>query len=256
VAELLDEGYLAERRRLIRFDRASVSEGERWRPDRLSGAVEAGFRPALTRAGASSDSGAPSTRGGVASTTHLSAVDAAGNVASITQSLGHGFGSGTFIPGTGLAMNSFCHWFEIDPRCPTPNVIAPGKRWASCMAPLHVLNGAVGEPAFWFSLSTPGSWGILHTTVQMLSNVIDHGADLQGAIDAARFRLWEGTRMQIETRVPETVRTALSARGHQLEPIGDYSYLVGGAQGVMIDPASGYRVAAADPRRDGVADAA
>lgn len=232
---LLNESYLVERRRLIDFEHASRSEGERWRSTTLPGAVVAGPSAKEAREGL---------------TTHLSAVDKEGNVASITQSLGHGFGSGMVVPGTGVALNSFAYWCEIDPTCPTPNLIAPGKRWASCMAPVHVFGN---DNRFWFSIATPGSYGILHTTLQMLLNVIDFGADPQAAIEAPRFRLWENTRMQVETRIPPDVLAELTRRGHQLEPVGEYNYVVGGGQSVMIDPESGARLAGADPRRDGYA---
>jgi gamma-glutamyltranspeptidase/glutathione hydrolase len=185
-------------------------------------------------------------------TTHLAAVDEQGNVASITQSLGNGFGSGMVVPETGVALNSFAHWCEIDPACPTPNLIAPGKRWAACMAPVHVFRREASE-RFWFSIATPGSYGILHTTLQMLLNIVEFGADCQAAIEAPRFRLWEETRMQIETRIPPAVLAELSRRGHHLEQLGDYNYSVGGGQSVMIDPESGARLAGADPRRDGYA---
>ena len=109
------------------------------------------------------------------------------------------------------------HWCEIDPACPTPNLMAPGKRWAACMAPVHVFREE-GQ-AFWFSIATPGSYGILHTTVLMLRNIIDFSADCQAAIEAPRFRLYEDTRMQIETRIPPAVLSELAHRGHQLEPV-------------------------------------
>jgi gamma-glutamyltranspeptidase/glutathione hydrolase len=231
---LLSESYVRERRGLINLQRASFSEGERWRGAAAQVPVAAGKVDGMT--------------------THLAAVDAQGNVASITQSLGNGFGSGVVVPETGVALNSFAHWCEIDLECPTPNVIAPGKRWAACMAPVHVFRkGNSGEHTFWFSVSTPGSYGILHTTVQMLLNVIEFGADCQAAIEAPRFRLWEGTRMQIENRVGLTVLQELSRRGHLLELLGDFNYVVGGGQAVMIDPETGARLGGADPRRDGYA---
>jgi gamma-glutamyltranspeptidase/glutathione hydrolase len=228
---LLDERYIADRAKLINRERASRSEGERWRSTVALPVVKPGEIEGLT--------------------THLSVVDEQGNVASITQSLGNGFGSGVVIPGTGVALNSFAHWFETDPACPTPNLIAPGKRWAACMAPVQVFRN--GGRDFWFSIATPGSYGILHTTVQMLLNIVEFGADCQAAIEAPRFRLWEETRMQIESRVPAPVLTELCRRGHLLELLGDFNYWVGGGQSVMIDPESGARLAGADPRRDGYA---
>ena len=226
---LLSEAYVAGRRTLINLERASRSEGERWRGPRGSGTVASGNVEGLT--------------------THMVAADRQGNVASITQSLGNTFGSGVIVPGTGIALNNFIYWTEIDPDCPTPNLVAPGKRWSSCMAPVHVLRD--GE--FWFSIATPGSYGILQTTVQMLLNIVEFAADPQLAIEAPRFRVWEETRMQIEDRVDAAVLAALTARGHELESIGDFSMLVGGGQCVLIDPDSGARLAGADPRRDGYA---
>jgi len=256
---LLSEPYVAQRRGEINRQRASRSEGERWRGTAAAEPVRPGHIEGLT--------------------THLTAVDEQGNVASITQSLGNGFGSGMVVPETGVALNSFAHWCEIDPACPTPNLIAPGKRWAACMAPVHVFRpGRVAELArvqtsgdnlksgeisyekvtnapeqFWFSIATPGSYGILHTTLQMLLNIVEFGADCQAAIEAPRFRLWEDTRMQIETRIPAAVLAELSRRGHYLEHLGDFNYVVGGGQSVMIDPDSHARLAGADPRRDGYA---
>ena len=226
---LLGEPYIAERRGLINHETASLSEGERWRGEREETHISPGRVDGLT--------------------THLTAVDSAGNVASITQSLGNGFGSGVYIPDTGIALNNFVYWTEIDPTCSTPNLLEPGKRWACCMSPLHVFQ----DGKFWFSIATPGSYGILQTTVQMMLNIVEFDADPQLAIDAARFRVYENTRMEIETRVPASVREALTARGHELIEIGDYSLLVGGGQSVMIDPITGARLSGADPRRDGYA---
>lgn len=117
------------------------------------------------------------------------------------------------------------------------------------MSPLHVLR----DGKFWFSIATPGSYGILHTTVQMLLNVVEFGAHPQAAIEAPRFRLLENTRLLAEDRISPATRAELTARGHQVELIGDYSPMVGGGQSVMIDPFSGARMAGADPRRDGYA---
>jgi len=226
---LLSAEYAVKRRQLMNPDKASLSEGERWMGARREEVISPGKVDGLT--------------------THLTAVDASGNVASITQSLGNGFGSGVYCADTGICLNNFIYWTEIDPSCPTPNLLEPGKRWACCMSPLHVADGE----NFWFSMATPGSYGILQTTVQMMLNVVEFNADVQLAIDAPRFRLFENTKMQIETRVPESVRQELELRGHELDLIGDYSLFVGGGQSVMIDVDSDARLAGADPRRDGYA---
>lgn len=229
IEKLLAEDYIATRRGGIRLDRAAISSGERWVPEVLPESVTAGTPEGMT--------------------THLAAVDRWGNVASITQSLGDGFGGGHYVPKTGVALNNFTFWTEIDPRCDTPNLLQPGKRWSCCMSPVHVLNGN----EFWFSISTPGSYGILHTTLQMLLNVVDFGATIQLAIEAPRFRVQEGTRIQVERRFHPEVLHGLTRLGHQCEVLDDYAMLVGGGHGVMIDPLTKSRMAGADPRRDGYA---
>lgn len=229
LARLLSDDYASDRRRLINRQQASHSQGERWQKTVVPGAIQPGKLEGMT--------------------THLSAVDREGNAVSITQSLGDGFGSGVYVPGTGLTLNNFMFWCEVDPECPTGNLLAPGKRWSCCMSPLHVLRNG----KFWFSVGTPGSYGILHTTLQMLLNVVEFGADVQSAIEAPRFRVYEQTRMQVEDRFDAGVLAELTRRGHALESIGNYSPLVGGGQAVMIDPRSAARLAGADPRRDGYA---
>ncbi|MEX1229281.1 MAG: gamma-glutamyltransferase [Planctomycetaceae bacterium] len=229
VEQLLADDYINRRRRFIDEDRASFSEGE---------------RPARLRPPQSVPAGTPEGM-----TTHMAAVDAQGNSACITQSFGNGFGSGVMIPGTGLLLNNFIWWTEIDPEAPPRHQARGGQQWSCCMSPLQVFRGG----KFWFSISTPGSWGILQTTVQMLLNVIEFGMDPQLAIDAPRFRLWEGTRIQMESRFDAAARAELTARGHQIEDVPAFSHYVGGGQAVMIDQQSGARLAGADPRRDGYA---
>ena len=226
---LLSEEYITQRRKLMDRNEASRSEGERWQRAPVAGAVPPGKVDGLT--------------------THLCAADSQGNIASITQSLGEGFGSGVMVPETGIVLNNLLFWTEIDPNCPTPNRMQPGKQWSCPMAPVHVFR----ESGFWFSIATPGSYGILQTTAQMLLNIVEFAADPQLAIEAPRFRVLEETRMQIEDRVPVATRDELTARGHALELVGDYSMFVGGGQCVMIDPDSGARLGGADPRRDGYA---
>ena len=228
---LLSPDYIAARQHLIQSQQASQSNGESWLPEGIPGAVAAGSEDGLT--------------------TRMSVVDSQGNACSITQSLGAGFGSGVVIPGTGIALNNFANWSEIDPRCPNPNLIAPGQRPSCCMAPLQVFK----DDRFWFSVGTPGSWGIPQTTAQMILNIVEFGANPQLAIEAPRIRLQEGTRVLMEDRIDEGVRRELTSRGHNLELIGDFSWIVGGGQSVMIDPDSGARLGGADPRRDGYARA-
>jgi gamma-glutamyltranspeptidase/glutathione hydrolase len=102
-------------------------------------------------------------------------------------------------------------------------------------------------------MGTPGSHGIMETTPQFMSSVMDFGMSIQAAIDAPRVRPMEGNKMIAEGRISKDVIAGLAARGHLVETLPDFTMAVGGAQGIMIDPDSGTFSGGADPRRDGYA---
>ena len=181
-------------------------------------------------------------------TTHFSAIDAAGNAVAVTQSLGAGFGSAVVIPGTGIALNNFLYWMDSDPQ--SPNAVAPGAKLEMCMSPAQVWD----DQGLRFLIGTPGSYGILQTTPQMIMNVIDHGMNIQAAIEAARVKATSpGTVVDVETRIGEDVLLELTLKGHRLNRLGPWAADVGGGQGIMVDPESGGFMGGADPRRDGYA---
>ncbi|MEA2596068.1 MAG: gamma-glutamyltranspeptidase / glutathione hydrolase [Thermomicrobiales bacterium] len=230
-AGLLSKDYAAERRALIDPNRAKPSEGERFTGPAPVGAILPG-EPA---------------RSLKECTTHFDVVDAEGNAVSVTQSLGDGFGSGVMAGDTGLMLNNFAYWFDLHPD--SPNLIGPRKQIEMCMAPAAIFRG----DDLFAVIGTPGSFGILETTPQMISNLLDHGFSIQAAIEAPRFRTYEGTTIELEARIPKPVRDDLLLRGHTIRLIDDWSYLVGGGQGIMVDPDTRVLMGGADPRRDGYA---
>jgi gamma-glutamyltranspeptidase/glutathione hydrolase len=231
VEALLSKEYADERRGLINPDQAAYCEGERYTrplPDR---SVEPGDINRLLRE----------------CTTHFDVVDDEGNAVSVTQSLGAPFGSGYMGGETGVVLNNLGYWFDLDPN--SPNALAGGKMVEMCMSPAAITK----DGKLLFVIGTPGSFGILQTTAQMISNVIDHGYSIQAAIEAPRFKTIEGTLIEIEGRVPAETLAALEARGHTFRVVDDYSWSVGGGQGILIDPETGVLTGGADPRRDGYA---
>ncbi len=178
-------------------------------------------------------------------TTSMSIADGEGNVICITQSLGGLFGCGVVIPGTGVCMNNFLYWGEVDTRGTNP--LIPGRELAICTAP-SIATRADGKPVL--ALGTPGSYGICQTQVQALVQYKDFGLGLQDAIEAPRARLWDGTRVQPEDRFDAKVLETLKARGHGIEAAPEWTMLVGGMQGIAINPDTGAMNGAADPRRD------
>jgi gamma-glutamyltranspeptidase/glutathione hydrolase len=87
----------------------------------------------------------------------------------------------------------------------------------------------------------------------MLLNVLEFGLNIQEAIEAPRVRVYRDRLVDVEARVPEPVRAELARRGHQVNVIDDWSWVVGGGQGITRDPESGALQGGADPRRDGYA---
>jgi gamma-glutamyltranspeptidase/glutathione hydrolase len=231
LAGLLSSRYAAERRRLIDPARAGVSGGERWSAEQLPGEILPGH-PAdfMTE-----------------HTTHFAVADADGMVVTVTQTLGSPFGSGVMVPGTGMLLNNLLMWTDLDPG--SPSCLRGGATLETRMAPTQ----AFRDGAFRLSIGTPGSFGILQTTPQMLLNVLEFDLAIQEAIEAPRVRVYRDRLVDVEGRTPPETRAALSARGHQVNVLEDWSWVVGGGQGILRDPESGALQGGADPRRDGYA---
>jgi len=231
VAGLVSKQYAAAQRRRIDPSRAAVCAGERYLADHLPGEVTPGDPYGYQRE----------------HTTHLSAVDGEGNAASITQTLGSPFGSGLMAGDTGILLNNLLMWSDLDPK--SPNALHPDRAVETRMAPVQVFRGG----RILLAIGTPGSYGIPQTTTQMLLNVLEYGMDIQAAIEAPRLRVYRDRTVDVEARIPAAVRDVLAARGHALRELPDWSWVVGGGQGVFADPASGTLMGGADPRRDGYA---
>ena len=181
-----------------------------------------------------------------AHTTSLSIGDSEGNLICITNSIGSPFGSGVVVPGTGLCLNNFLYWADVQPD--SPNRSKAGSELPMCMSPS--ISTIDGKPVL--ALGTPGSYGILQTQVQAMVQHVDFGLPLQAAIEAPRARLWDGRFIQAENRIaPETI-AELVARGHAIEAFDvGWTMKCGGMQAVSRDPETGVMTGAADPRRDG-----
>ncbi len=231
VAGLLSKDYARAQRARIDPGRAAVSGGERYSADVPAGAVSPGDPYGYQRE----------------HTTHLSVVDGEGNAASITQTLGSPLGSGFIAGDTGILLNNLLMWNDLDPK--SPNALLPHRPVETRMAPVQVFRKGV----LLLAIGTPGSYGIPQTTTQMLLNVLEHGMNIQEAIEAPRVRVYADRAVDVESRIPAEVRAALAARGHVIRELPEWSWVVGGGQGVWRDPESGALAGGADPRRDGYA---
>ena len=228
---LLSKAYAAAQRARIDPKRAAVSEGERFSPEKLAGQIAEGHPAKFENE----------------QTTHFACADADGTIVSVTQTLGGPFGSGFAVPGTGIVLNNILKWSDRDPA--STNVLRPGRKSGTMMSPTHVFK----DGAFQLSIGTPGSYGILQTQPQMLLNQLEFDMNVQEAIEAPRVRVYRDRLIDAESRIPDDVRAGLVARGHQVNVLDDWSWVVGGGQGLRRDPESGALMAGADPRRDGYA---
>jgi len=181
-------------------------------------------------------------------TTYLSIVDRDGNMVSLIQSVFASFGSGVVPAGTGFALQSRGGLFTLDPA--HPNALAPRKR------PLHtIIPGFMQRDHITVAFGIMGGWNQSQAHAQFISNLIDHGMNIQAALEAARMTklTFTGCDVTMESRVPEAVRRELSRRGHDIGVAGPFSSLVGGGQSVMRDSMAGVNYGASDPRKDGAA---
>lgn len=210
VARLLDERFAMTRRAAI--------------PGKASDRTDAGFM--------------------AADTTYLCVVDRDGNAVSLIESVFKEFGSGSVVPGTGILLNNRLTGFSLDPG--SPNVLATGKR------PVHTLNAVIvldgSAPRFVYG--TPGAQAQVQTNFQLAIGLIDHGFDVQRAIEEPRWYHDAGRSLKLESRFSEAARKGLAARGHEVVLLDEWAEVTGGAQAIAVDP-NGVFSGGADPRREG-----
>ena len=185
-------------------------------------------------------------------TTHFATADSEGNVVTITQTLGGGFGSSVAPEGTGVFLNNMCMWFDIDPTLGSPNLIAGGRQVDFCVAPVQLFETSGESPVIRLSIGTPGSYGILHTSAQMIHHIVDAGMNVQEAIEAPRFRFYSDGTLLLENRFPGPILDELRDRGHEFGLMPPFSSQAGGGHGIQFT-GDGVMLGGADPRRDGVA---
>ena len=120
-----------------------------------------------------------------ACTSHFCVVDAAGNVAAVTQTLLSIFGSRLTLGDTGFVLNNGIMCF--DPEADRPNSLAPGKRCLTNYCPVVF---EMGERRV--ALGASGGRRILPAVLQLLSFCVDFGMSLEQAFHAPRIDASEG----------------------------------------------------------------
>ena len=212
-------------------------------------------RALIKREEAMRDIGPGEAKLGKGDTTYLTVADSDGMMVSLIQSNYHGMGSGLVPDGLGFMLQDRGELFALEPG--HPNVYSPGKRPFHTIIPAFVMKN--GEPLMSFGVMGGDMQPQGH--VQVLTNVIDFGMNLQEAGDAARWRHFGSSEptgeerqgvgvVAMESGFSEETRQALTARGHKLTgPDGSF----GGYQAIWRDPATGVYTAASEMRKDGQA---
>jgi gamma-glutamyltranspeptidase/glutathione hydrolase len=226
-------------------------------PELISKSYAASRRQSLdpARAGVSYPHGDPVLSAG--DTVYLAAADAAGNMVSLIQSNFRGMGSGMTPGGLGFGLHNRGEAFSLESG--HPNVYCPGKRPFHTIIPGFVTRG--GEPVLAFGVM--GADMQPQGQVQVLTNMIDFGMNLQQAGDAPRVRhdgssdpcgasMQDGGVVFLESGFPESTRERLTQMGHRIERDQDG---FGGYQAVRRDQALGVYMAASESRKDGFAAA-
>jgi gamma-glutamyltranspeptidase/glutathione hydrolase len=122
--------------------------------------------------------------------------------------------------------------------------------------PLHtIIPGLMINDQQRISFGIMGGFNQAQAQAQFISNVVDHGMNVQAAMDQARFTklTFAGCDLNIENRVSPEVRSELTKRGHQLKVDGTFSSNVGGGQAIMHDVGTGVNFGGSDARKDGEA---
>jgi len=178
-------------------------------------------------------------------TIYLTAADEEGNMISFINSVYFAFGSGVVVPGTGFDLQNRGAGFTMEEG--RPNTVAPAKEPFHTIIPGFVTRITDDGEEPYLSFGVMGGAMQPQGHVQVLLNMVLFGMDPQEASDADRFRHYSGLRVGLEAGMGEEVRSALRARGHQVDLIGPDA--VGGAQ--VIQRLERGWAAGSDPRKDG-----
>lgn len=171
-------------------------------------------------------------------TTHLSAIDAAHNIASLTVS--NGEGCGCLLPGAGFMLNNMLGEEDLNPG--GFHRWRPNQRMASMMAPSILLGDAASA-----ALGSGGSNRIRTAILQVLSNIVDFGMDLPDALAAPRMHI-ETDMLYLEAGLPAQRELQREFPNHRV--FAEPNMFFGGVHVAARGPRGRMR-ALGDPRRDG-----
>jgi len=188
-------------------------------------------------------------------TIYLTTADKDGMMVSLIQSNYRGMGSGLVADHLGFMFQDRGELYSLDPKA--ANVYAPGKRPFQTIIPAFVMKD--GEPFMSFGVMGGDMQPQGH--VQILTDIIDFGMNVQEAGDAARWRHYGGAEptgepstgigtVEMESGFDPAVKAELARRGYKIVP-GTGAF--GGYQAIQWDPKNHVYWGASEMRKDGEA---
>jgi gamma-glutamyltranspeptidase/glutathione hydrolase len=257
---LLSKAYAAERRTLVRMDRAIRGAAPPGDP-RGGKALLAGHTIAYAEGPTSLEPASPVEARG--ETSSFSIADRFGNVVSVTHSVNGAFGSGVVVDGLGFVLNNRMPYYSLDAA--NVNALEPGKR------PRHTINPALalkdGRPVMAFN--TPGGDNQPQAMLQAFLAAAEFGMSPQQAVEAAtvtstsfhesNYPQGAGDTLEMPRVLADGVAQALAARGHKLrihalqQPYRQALSGAGAVKLIVIDPATGVMMAGVSPAKDNYA---
>ena len=157
------------------------------------------------------------------------------------QSLYQGFGSGVYVPGTGICLQDRGACFSM--QAGHANEVGPRKYPYHTIIPGFLTRG--GEPVGPFGIM--GGYMQPQAHMQAMIRLLDEGVNPQAALDAPRFCWTEGLKFDVEPTFNPAVLDALRRRGHELNIVSGGQY----GRGQMILRDGDSWVGATEPRADG-----
>lgn len=227
-AGLLDRNYLAGRSALIRRPTALP-------PDTVTAGEPPWDKAELRIDGLSLE---------IPSTSHVTIVDDAGNIAAMTTSVENAFGSRLMV--AGFLLNNQLTDFAFAPEedgAAVANRVEAGKRPRSSMSPTIVLKD--GKPVY--ALGSPGGSQIIPFVAKALIGLIDWDMGIQAAVSMPHLTNRFGTYDLEEGTTAASMAADLEALGYKTA----VRELNSGLHGIAIGPDG--LTGGADPRREGVA---
>jgi gamma-glutamyltranspeptidase/glutathione hydrolase len=176
-------------------------------------------------------------------TVYLCVVDRDRMAVSLINTLFSNFGVGICTEKTGIMLTNRGACFVLDPG--HPNAFGPGKR------PLHTIIPALAfrDHRCVLAFGVMGAHYQPMGHVQIVTNMLDYGMDVQAAIDFPRA-FFVDDQTVVERGIPQSTAEGLAARGHD---VARAASPWGGGQAIEIDWQRGVLIGGSDPRKDGCA---